>query len=279
MTTSREAASMRRERVWPRRDPSTVFAPERTIGDYAPVLDHYAKLAADYDRKWGRYCRRTLSEALHQLALRGDEQVLDVACGTGLLAQMLRSEWPSIRFVGVDLSEQMLAVARLRLPEQPGVEWRLGKAEQLPLPSGRFEIVTCTNAFHLVADQVAALSEFRRVLQPGGTLVLIDWCRDYLAQKGIQIAAHLFGRQARRVLTVREAEDLLSRTGFAVRRSRRFKATWLWGMYVLQAAGPVFAPASNSTDEPARGHLLNRAATAEIYVARAGRRPTDTPAV
>lgn len=194
---------------------------------------------------------------------------------------MLRAEWPSIRFVGVDLSEDMLAVARQRLPEQSGVEWRLGKAEHLPLPSGRFDVVTCTNAFHLVADQLVALSELRRVLRPGGTLVLIDWCRDYSAQKGIQLAAHLFGRQARRVLTLREAEDLLTQAGFAVQRGRRFKATWLWGMFVIEAAGPIATLTSGSMVEPTQSQLQDRliSAPAEIYIARTDRRPTDTPAV
>lgn len=99
-------------------------------------------------------------------ALRGAEprRVADVGCGTGVLAEQIRSE-PYVEAVhGVDRSEGMLARAKAR---SSAVQWATAPAEQLPFGDNTLDAVVTTSAFHFF-DQPAALSEFRRVLVPGG---------------------------------------------------------------------------------------------------------------
>ncbi len=98
------------------------------------------------------------------------DRVLDVACGTGILARDAATRvGPSGRVTGLDLNDAMLVVAR-RL--RPDIEWRQGDAMKLPFADGAFDVVASQMAFMFFPDQVAALSEMWRVLAPGGRLAV-----------------------------------------------------------------------------------------------------------
>jgi len=105
------------------------------------------------------------------VALRRDHQsarVVDVACGTGILADRIERELHPANVYGVDMSEGMLNQARSRSTQ---VQWRRGPAEQLPFDDGALDAVVTTSAFHFF-DQPAALREFHRVLSPGGLVAV-----------------------------------------------------------------------------------------------------------
>lgn len=100
-------------------------------------------------------------------------RVVDVACGTGVLAlEAAARVMPSGHVVGVDLNEGMLAVARRK---NPGIDWRQAPAEALPLDDA--EVDACVSQFGLMffADQQKAVSEMWRVLRPGGNLAVAVW--------------------------------------------------------------------------------------------------------
>jgi SAM-dependent methyltransferase len=115
------------------------------------------------------------AEHLVELATPGPgERVLDVACGTGIVA---RCAAPRVgadgTVVGLDLNEGMLKVARkisseVRLP----IEWRQGDAIEMPFPDAAFDIVYCQQGLQFFPDQPAALHEMYRVLVPNGRLAL-----------------------------------------------------------------------------------------------------------
>ncbi|GHS88501.1 hypothetical protein AGMMS50218_12510 [Actinomycetota bacterium] len=96
--------------------------------------------------------------------------VLDVATGTGLVLRALRDRCGPVvpRMVGVDISPGMLAVARDALPDAELVE---ADARQLPLPDASVDLVTCVTGLHLIPDTPMVVSEWARVLRPGGTVV------------------------------------------------------------------------------------------------------------
>jgi SAM-dependent methyltransferase len=98
--------------------------------------------------------------------------VLDVACGTGVVArEALRRVGPTGRVVGLDRNPGMLAVAR---EQAPAIQWREGTAESLPFPDASFDVVT--SQFGLMfMDRPRALAEMRRVLRPGGRLAVAVW--------------------------------------------------------------------------------------------------------
>jgi SAM-dependent methyltransferase len=94
--------------------------------------------------------------------------VLDVACGTGILARTAAARvGPSGKVVGLDLNDGMLKVAR-RL--RPDLEWQRGDAAQLPFPDDTFDAVLCQSALMFFPDATRALSEMGRVCVAGGTV-------------------------------------------------------------------------------------------------------------
>ena len=94
--------------------------------------------------------------------------VLDVGCGTGILARTAADRvTPSGRVVGLDLNEGMLAVAR-RL--RPDLEWRRGDAADLPFADETFDAVLCQSALMFFPDPSRALAEMARVCRPAGTV-------------------------------------------------------------------------------------------------------------
>ena len=97
-------------------------------------------------------------------------RVLDVACGTGALTlAAAQRTGPEGRVVGLDANPEMLAVARQK--ELP-VEWREGRAEALPFPDASFDRVVSQFGFMFFEDPAEALREMRRVLRPGGGIVV-----------------------------------------------------------------------------------------------------------
>jgi len=105
-----------------------------------------------------------------QLAtMAGLKRVLDVGCGTGILASRLRASYPSAQIVGCDYSAGMLEQAARR---DGSISWVQADAQALPLAGVSVDAICCTESFHWYPDQSGALREFRRVLRPGGVLLL-----------------------------------------------------------------------------------------------------------
>src|SRR5690606_34121736 len=100
---------------------------------------------------------------------RSHEQVLDVACGTGIVARTAAEAVGDVRNVtGLDQSETMLEVAASKGPD--GMNWVQGSAEDIPLPDDSFTLALCLQGLQYFADRARALSEILRVLAPGGRL-------------------------------------------------------------------------------------------------------------
>ncbi|MDH3530991.1 MAG: methyltransferase domain-containing protein, partial [Acidobacteriota bacterium] len=99
--------------------------------------------------------------------IRPGEKVLDVACGTGVVARTARQQTDFV--TGLDLSDDMLAVARLK---DPSIEWKKGNAEDLPFDDSTFDVVFSQFALMFFPDKVGALREMKRV---GGRVVVAVW--------------------------------------------------------------------------------------------------------
>lgn len=100
--------------------------------------------------------------------LEPGQRVLDVACGTGILARTAADRvGPTGHVTGLDLNDGMLSVAR-RL--QPDILWRQGDAAVLPFPDGTFDAVLCQSAMMFFPDATGALTEMARVCRPGGVV-------------------------------------------------------------------------------------------------------------
>jgi ubiquinone/menaquinone biosynthesis C-methylase UbiE len=120
--------------------------------------------------------RRALVHAA--LAAEKGERVLDIGCGPGFyVAEILDVVGPAGFVAGVDPSADMLAVAARRVQDHPNVAFHQGDAVALPVPDTSFDRALSVQVLEYVEDVPAALAEMRRVLRPGGRLVLwdVDW--------------------------------------------------------------------------------------------------------
>jgi SAM-dependent methyltransferase len=114
---------------------------------------------------------------IEQAALQPGERVLDVACGTGVVARLAAKPVSSIgQIIGLDNDAQKLAVAR-SLPPLPGVSlaWQEGSALAMPFADASFDALLCQQGLQFFSDRPAALREMHRVLVPGGRVVLSVW--------------------------------------------------------------------------------------------------------
>lgn len=130
--------------------------------------------AENYERYFVPAIGAPVAEDLIQVAaLRPGERVLDVACGTGVVARLAAQVvGDSGTVAGLDINPGMLAVARSTTPPDVAIDWQEGSAEAMPLPDESFDAVLCQMGLQFVPDKHAALGEMRRVLAPGGRLIL-----------------------------------------------------------------------------------------------------------
>jgi ubiquinone/menaquinone biosynthesis C-methylase UbiE len=154
---------------------------------------------------------------VERVALQPGAHVLDVACGTGIVARLaaLRVR-PGGTVTGLDLNPGMLAVARTH-PHTPDVQmtWQEGSALALPFANATFHVVLCQQGLQFFPDRLAALQEMRRVLVPGGQLGLSVWHavvhNPYFAALGDALECHVSPEVAasmRAVCALGEAETL-----------------------------------------------------------------------
>ena len=114
---------------------------------------------------------------LDEVAVSSGERILDLACGTGIMARLAKQRaGASARVVGVDISPDMLAVART---VEPGIDWRVGDVAALPLAAEeQFDVVVCQQGLQFFPDKAAAAAQMRRALAPGGRLAVSTWRSD-----------------------------------------------------------------------------------------------------
>ena len=143
----------------------TAFA-RKLFAPLGPTYDRYsALLSFGQDRRWRRFL-------VSHVDAGPRDTVLDVATGTGAVARELIAR-NGCNVVGVDLSREMLAEARKRLPAS--VRLIEADAQQLPFPDRAFDALTFTYLLRYVADPGATLRELARVVRPGGTIAGLEF--------------------------------------------------------------------------------------------------------
>src|SRR5262245_22544749 len=149
----------------------------------------FEKWAHTYDRSWLNELvffpgiRACQEEIVRWQAARGGGKyrMLDIGCGTGNLLMRAARDAEAELLIGLDYTQEMVRRAAAKFAASECAEKLTalnGDAERIPLASASVDVVTCCNSFHHYPHQAAAIREFRRVLRPGGLLVLIDGFRD-----------------------------------------------------------------------------------------------------
>ena len=122
----------------------------------------------------GPLFRPFAEQLVTRLAPHRGDSAIDVACGTGICARIVRERLgPEAPIVGIDIAPAMLAVART---VDPTIDWREGNATSLPVSAAeRFSMLICHQGLQFMPDKPAAIHEMRRVLTPGGRLGIATW--------------------------------------------------------------------------------------------------------
>ncbi|OIO38213.1 MAG: methyltransferase type 11 [Candidatus Omnitrophica bacterium CG1_02_49_16] len=205
------------------------------------VREQYDDLAVKYDSRWQGYISSTLGYLHKWLDLKGTEKVLDVACGTGALEQLLVRSHPGQSISGIDISEKMLSIARHKLSAYPRVAFFKASASAISFPKETFDVVVCANAFHYFENPLACLIEMKRVLKRGGRIVILDWCRDYLICRLCDLFLKAFDPAYRRCYTQRELNTFLIEAKLRILRAQKFGTSSIWGMMVADAGIEEFS--------------------------------------
>jgi ubiquinone/menaquinone biosynthesis C-methylase UbiE len=193
-----ETPTARQKRVWDKSAPS-----------YDKQISFFEKIWFTGGREW--------------LGQRAQGQVLEVAIGTGRNLPHYRAD---VSITAIELSPAMLAIARQRAADLGReVNFHEGDAEHLPFDDASFDTVVCAFSLCTIPSPVAALAEMRRVLRPGGRLLLVDhigssWPPVYAAQWLLERPTiHSAGEHF-----TRRQLPLVQAAGFQVVESERLKA-------------------------------------------------------
>lgn len=201
------------------------------------VRGEYARLASTFDRRWAAYNDRSLEMLRPHLTGRAAGTVLDLACGTANLAPRL-AEWGASvdRYLGADLSPEMLRAARPRIAHAPFPAALLGAdGAALPLRGASIDTVVTASALHDWPDAATVLGEARRVLRPGGRLLLLDWCRERVTMRALDAALRIARNPFHRMYSVGEAARLVEHAGFRIVSAEPRAITWMWELMLIGA--------------------------------------------
>nr|WP_321399179.1 metalloregulator ArsR/SmtB family transcription factor [uncultured Desulfobacter sp.] len=161
--------------------------------------------------RWDRLKRKVLGDfnpnAVFEPYLGNASVIADLGCGTGeVLAGLL--DKGGKKLIGVDVSPEMLEQARLRLPERPNLELRIGELEHLPMREQEADAALMSMVLYHVSEPVKAIQEVHRVLKPGGVFLLVDFLKHDQEQIRDIIGGVWLG------FTRQQISGWLERTGF-----------------------------------------------------------------
>lgn len=130
--------------------------------------------AEKYERQMGRFSRQLARPFAEFAGIAAGERLLEVGCGTGSLTVVLREIAPAASITAVDLADSFVAFARARV-DDPAITFRQADACALPFPDASFDRVLSLLVLHFIPDSARVVSEFRRVVRPGGVAAACVW--------------------------------------------------------------------------------------------------------
>lgn len=140
--------------------------------DDVPGVATFQATGDAYDSFMGRYSRPLAEAFANTIDLSPGLAVLDVGCGPGALTGVLVERLGGQSVTAIDPSASFVEACAAR---HRGVDVRIGRAEQIPSPDGRFDVAVAQLVLHFVSDPDTAASELRRVVRPGGTVAACVW--------------------------------------------------------------------------------------------------------
>lgn len=207
----------------------------KTENKYKHVIKEYSRRAARYNLSCQRFLSISQAVAIEMLNPRSGERILDAGCGTGsAMMTIAKSVREKGEVVGIDLSEDMLSVARERLSEYSKAVIIKGNLDNMSYPDNYFDAVMNVNVMHYFYNIDIVLKEFYRVLKPGGRLVLVGFCTDYFFFGLIEKIWRIFIPSHIHAYSLDELSQKTEKVGFEITERKRFKIGWFWRSMALK---------------------------------------------
>lgn len=197
------------------------------------TIEFYDGFSEKYDKKYSAYLEHTHRHLLNHIGDLSDKRVLDISCGTGILAGHLLKLYPGIHLQLNDPSDGMRAVAMARFEGHPQVEFSNMLAEDFTVESKTYGHVICLNSFHYYADQAPAVKNMYKALKPGGVLYLLDWNLEgwfHLPNKIIS----LLSPENINTRSLSETRELTKKNGLTPTESEKWSYRF-WKFYMIEA--------------------------------------------
>jgi ubiquinone/menaquinone biosynthesis C-methylase UbiE len=218
--------------------------------DRDQATHEFTRWSESYDRsilQWLLFgpSHRALIRRIRAAAGDRPTRILDIGCGTGVFAARIREAVPNARVWGIDLVAGMLAKGAERWRHHAADVLAVqADSERLPFAAGSFDIITCANSFHHYPHQDRAVAEMRRVLCPGGRLMLIDGYRDApwgwfiydVCVAGVEGAVHHASSQRFRALFAQAGFDTVTQ------KAHRGPAPFLFNEAVAPVSAAIHPP-------------------------------------
>lgn len=186
-------------------------------------------------QRWSTYIYKTLSFLDAWAAIPPRAVVLDLGCGTGEFEQLVLNKYPNQQMVGVDISQKMLEIAQHKCQAYPNVAFRTASALALLFQEHNFDVIVSANAFHYFDDPQAALKEMRRVLKPNGSVVILDWCKDYLLCRLCDVLLRFVDPAHQQCYTQQEFHHLLTSAQLDIQAASKMRFGLVWGLMIATA--------------------------------------------
>jgi ubiquinone/menaquinone biosynthesis C-methylase UbiE len=173
------------------------------------TIEQFTRQAVPFSQSQGHTHEASLRLLIDLVKLSNQDTVLDVACGTGIVACAFAAIAHHV--TGIDLTPAMLEQAQ-KLAQQLGLtnlSWHQGDIEKLPFPDDCFSIVLSRYAFHHFLHPEIVLSEMVRVCHPGGQILIVDACLPPDKIDAYNQFEKLFDPSHHRALTVEEFQQLI----------------------------------------------------------------------
>lgn len=201
--------------------------------NYSITTKEYKTLSKSYDSRFQAYIQSVTNKIVIATKTAETGRMLDLGCGTGEVLLKLAQTYPNIQeLAGIDLSEDMLALAKGKLGAFKNTMLSQGNIEHIPYADKHFDLVVSSGVLHYVNDPEGMAREVNRVLKPQGHFVLIDMANESLVTKVSSVLRRVTDPGTVRFYSKKSAMEMLTAQGFKIESNELFRAGY-FGLFLI----------------------------------------------